>query len=249
MRILRLFCLLAFLAHLSSADYRAAVNAAEKYRAADFDTATADASISLPAFGAVHDSLHSTSSTQQTRAAVADTLSFGERALSIARAQLGRGPLRVGAELNRYPFDLGRYLRPNEAWCSEFVSWVYLTAGMPLTGGRGGWMIKNSKGLRHWFQTNAFFVSREDPFWDLAAPSPGDYIRYNNDKGGHSGLVYAVKGPMMRTIEGNVSNRVVIKTLRNWRDRLDIDGIGLRNRTVIEKYARFLSVDKQPQSL
>jgi hypothetical protein len=174
---------------------------------------------------------------------------FGNRVAAIARAQLGRGPLHVGSERDTFPFDLGRRLRPGEAWCSEFVSWAYVSAGRPLVGGRDGWMIKNSRGLRAWFRTHSFFVGRDDPFWEIAAPSPGDYIRYHNDKGGHSGLVYAADSATMRTIEGNVRNRVVMKTLTNWRQREDIDGIGLQNRRAIAQYLHFIQSRKQKSVL
>ncbi len=152
-----------------------------------------------------------------------------ETIIHIAKSQIGRGPKEVGKELKHHPYNLSRQLRRNEQWCSEFVSWVYCAAGTPLRGGRRGWLLRNSRSLREWFQQNSFFVRREDDYWENNAPIPGDYIRYNNDRGGHSGLVYLVEGSTLVTIEGNINDRVVVKRLKNWRTRDDIDGIGLKS--------------------
>lgn len=151
-----------------------------------------------------------------------------ETIVEIAKSQIGRGPSEVGKDLEHPPYNLSRQLRKNEQWCSEFVSWVYCATGRPLTGGRHGWLMRNSRSLRQWFERNTFFVQRNDDFWENNAPMPGDYIRYDNDRGGHSGLVYSVEGSTLVTIEGNIGNRVVVKRLTNWRDKADIDGIGLK---------------------
>lgn len=149
---------------------------------------------------------------------------------AVALAELGRGPRQVGHGRAEYPRKLGRYLGWREAWCSEFVSWVYKVAGYPLTEGEeGGWLHRSSFALKRWFARNSRFVERTDPYWDSADPSPGDYIRYNNNWGGHSGLVRSVSGTTLHTIEGNINNQVVVRTIHNWRDRTDIDGFGLRS--------------------
>ncbi len=162
--------------------------------------------------------------------------------VSVAEAELGHGPHQVGRGLESYPFDLGRFLGPGEAWCSEFVSWVYLVAGYPLGDTAAGeWIIRSSRGLRRWFRKYARFVERDDPYWDHADPSPGDYIRYDNALGGHSGIVRGVSGTTLYTIEGNVSNRVVARTIRHWRRRNDIDGFGLRSGVNPGMYVRDVS--------
>lgn len=58
--------------------------------------------------------------------------------------------------------------------------------------------------------------------------SPGDFIRYNNSQGGHSGIVRYESGDDLYTVEGNVDNRVELRRIRNWRSQADTDGIGRR---------------------
>jgi hypothetical protein len=151
-------------------------------------------------------------------------------AVDIAVAQAGRGLGDVGRDLTRYPYGLSRYVAAGTAWCSEFVSWALEAAGYPLSGGRRTpWMITDNLDLRDWFAENSRFVPRTDPYWQTAQPSPGDFIRYNNDTGGHSGMVRDVAGDTLYTVEGNVNGRVVLRTIPHWRRARDIDGIGLRS--------------------
>jgi len=113
--------------------------------------------------------------------------------VAIAVAEKDRGPSQVGQDLAAYPYKLGNYLGLGEAWCSEFVAWVYRAAGHPFTGGseQGGWMLKDSVSIRSWFQGNATFISKGSASWSSFTPQPGDYIRYNTSGGGHSGMVRA----------------------------------------------------------
>jgi hypothetical protein len=162
---------------------------------------------------------------------LADPRAYGERSeiVSIALAEEGRGPNRVGDRLRYYPFALGRYLGPREAWCSEFVSWAYKSAGLPFSGGgEGGWMLRGSRDIKSWFERRGTWVSRWHRNWHTFTVKAGDFIRYENDNGGHSGIVRFESGRDLYTVEGNVGDRVQLRIIRNWRDRTDIDGIGRR---------------------
>ncbi|MBD3242610.1 MAG: CHAP domain-containing protein [Chitinivibrionales bacterium] len=161
--------------------------------------------------------------------------------LEIAVLENGRYPDEVGHDLTAYPYDLTRYLDKTgdgdhdyEAWCSEFVSWAYRAGGYPLSGGwQVSWMLGGSTTLRTWFRTYADFVDRSHADWDSFVPSPGDYVRYETSGGGHSGLVIRCSGDTLYTVEGNVSNRVRLRAIRNWQDYQSgttyIDGIGRRS--------------------
>jgi len=157
--------------------------------------------------------------------------SISDDIVSIAVAENGRGPQEVGREINFYPYDLGRYLGPDEAWCSEFVAWVYRVAGDPFTGGyEGGWLLRSSTQIRSWFQNNKRFINKSDPDWNSFIPVAGDYIRYDTSGGGHSGIVRYVEGSTLYTVEGNVSNLVRLRVINDWRNASNsIDGIGVRN--------------------
>lgn len=147
--------------------------------------------------------------------------------VSVAMAEEGRGPNAVGQDLTVYPYKLSDYLASGEAWCSEFVSWVYKAAGQPFTGGsEGGWMLKGSTQIRSWFQNNKTFVQKGSANWSSFIPEPGDYIRYNTSSGGHSGIVRYAEGTTLYTIEGNVSNLVKRRTISNWKSYASLDGIG-----------------------
>lgn len=160
----------------------------------------------------------------------------GDKIVAIAVAQEGRGPDEVGKELERSHDDLSHYLKHGDPWCSEFVSWTYKTAGFPFAEGNNrNWMLVGSNGIKKWFQRNGKFIARTDSDWRSFQPHPGDYIRYNNDHGGHSGIVCSASGEELHTVEGNVGNKVVLRTINNWRDRENIDGIGQRR---LSKHAK-----------
>ena len=161
--------------------------------------------------------------------------------LDFAIAENRRYPDEVGKDLTVYPNAISNYLAKTgagahnyEAWCSEFVSWTYKAAGYPLTGGtEGGWMFRGSTQLRTWFRRNATFVDRTSPEWSSFQPAPGDFVRYENSKGGHSGIVQYVSNDTLYTVEGNVSNMVRLRRIPRWKtygnQTTYIDGIGRRS--------------------
>lgn len=156
--------------------------------------------------------------------------------LEIAVPEEGRNAEEVGMDREEYPFVLAEYYNGRGGWCSEFVSWAYLAAGYPFTGGyEGGWMLGGSVSIREWFRENARFATRSNSDWQTFVPSPGDYIRYDNEYGGHSGIVRYVSGDDLYTVEGNVNDRVMLRRIRDWRGRSDIDGFGMRSGVAEEK--------------
>ncbi|HLV32297.1 MAG TPA: CHAP domain-containing protein [Chitinispirillaceae bacterium] len=164
--------------------------------------------------------------------------------IDLAVKEEGRYPDEVGKDLKTYPYAISNYLQKigsgvhdYEAWCSEFVSWAYKATGYELSGGYGErWMLGGSIQLRNWFQKNAEFVDRENRGWESFVPAPGDYVRYDNDFGGHSGIVRYVSNDTLYTVEGNCNNKVYIRRIPRWktyqdRDNTRIDGIGRRSGT------------------
>lgn len=159
----------------------------------------------------------------------------GQDIVSIALNELGRGPENVGMDRSEYPYSISSYMPVDDPWCSEFVSWTYCAAGWPLDGGTyGGWMLNSHQKLLNWFSTHpgkAHWHQKGIDDWSAFIPKPGDYIRFiwSSSGNGHSGIVRAVDGSTLYTIEGNYSNKVKLRTIENWRTWEEINGIGTRN--------------------
>jgi len=164
-----------------------------------------------------------------------ETDTIGSKIARLAEYELFRGPDDVGIDINHYPYKLNDYMPQGDAWCSEFVAWVYCVAGWPLSGGSyGGWMLNTHTKLRDWFSDSpdmARWHEKGLDDWYTFSPKPGDYIRFiwTSSGNGHSGIVRSVVGKTMYTVEGNYSNQVKIRAIDNWRLWSEINGIGTRN--------------------
>ena len=110
--------------------------------------------------------------------------------VEVARSQLGKG--EVGGD-NKGPV-VREYTGGQEvAWCSGFVSWVMRRAGKDspyVLSARQWWAVKEGSHVRR--------------------PRPGDIAVFWRGKKdgqlGHVGIVEAVDGDRVTTIEGNVGN-------------------------------------------
>ena len=106
-----------------------------------------------------------------------------------------------------------------EAWCADFVSYVLRLAGQPFTDGQsGGWRLAAADGVRDWFAARGRYLPRL-----LARPLPGDIVYFRHR---HVGIVVAVRGDSLLTIEGNASDAVRHRVYPAWRTVADIDGFG-----------------------
>ena len=92
-------------------------------------------------------------------------------------------------------------------------------AGHPFTGGQsGGWRLAAAAGVRAWFSARGRYPPRS-----LAQPQPGDIVYFRHS---HVGIVVAVRGSSLLTIEGNASDAVRQRLYPAWRTIADIDGFG-----------------------
>jgi len=139
----------------------------------------------------------------------------GVVAIAARLLQLGIRETRT----NRGPW-IGTFTDGNaEAWCADFVSYVLRLAGHPFTGGlSGGWRIAAAAGVRDWFAARSRYAPRA-----LADPRPGDVVYFRHS---HVGIVVAVHGIVLTTIEGNASDAVRERVYTAWRSIADIDGFG-----------------------
>ena len=106
-----------------------------------------------------------------------------------------------------------------EAWCADFVSWVLRAAGHPFSGGSSaGWRLSWTGDVRAWFVARGAFRERLQ-----ADPQPGDVVWFVH---GHVGIVEAVRGAHLATIEGNSGDAVARRTYPARRINADIGGFG-----------------------
>jgi hypothetical protein len=106
-----------------------------------------------------------------------------------------------------------------EPWCADFVSYVLLRAGRPFTGGAsGGWRIPWVPDIEAWFRARGRWFDRA-----FAAPLPGDVVNFS---WGHTGIVVAVRGAALVTVEGNHADAVATRAIADWRSDAQIVGFG-----------------------
>lgn len=134
----------------------------------------------------------------------------GQRIVEVARRELAKNVVEerlgcnCGAAVEAY--TAGRH----EAWCADFVSYVYKEAGYAFDNAGYGygqdWQIPSAQRTRDYFAEKELFVAK-----DSGTPQPGDAIAFDwNCDGsiGHVGIVESFDGKIITTIEGNWNNRV-----------------------------------------
>lgn len=108
-----------------------------------------------------------------------------------------------------------------EEWCADFVSWVYMTAGRPFTGGvDGGWRLPGVAGVHAWLASNGVWRDRGD----ADPPRPGDVVVFGADD--HTGVVESLDGSTLRTIEGNTANAVARRSYADYAASAEVLGWG-----------------------
>lgn len=138
----------------------------------------------------------------------------------IAQEQLGLKEVPDGCNCGP---EIAKFLGSSagEAWCADFVSWVYREAGHPFSGGvDGGWRLPGVAGMHGWLRTNAIWHDRGP----ADTPQPGDVIVFRDDE--HVGIVEALDGSTVRTIEGNTSNEVGRRSYSDYTTNPQIRGWG-----------------------
>ncbi len=118
---------------------------------------------------------------------------------------VGTGPLQNGGPGCKYEGSACKGNPNGEAWCADFVSWVFNQAGTPFTGGvDGGWRLAGAVGIEQWFQKYGIWVNNGP---SAPPPQPGD-VFYTPVDGGHVGIIVSVSGNSVVTIEGNAAPEV-----------------------------------------
>lgn len=85
-----------------------------------------------------------------------------------------------------------------EPWCADFVSWILLQTGIPLTNPKDGtWRVPGVYTLRDVFES----MGRYHPRGSDYMPKQGDVVLYGGE--GHTNMIIRVYGDLITTIGGN----------------------------------------------
>jgi hypothetical protein len=131
------------------------------------------------------------------------------RVLAIAAGEAAKAVREVPRNSNRGP-EVDQYLKrvgvpTGLAWCCAFVYWCFDEAAAAL--GRPNPMVRTAGCLDHWNRARAAGASRlatRDAVADPSRVRPGMVFVMDFGGGaGHTGLVEAVRGGFIDTIEGN----------------------------------------------
>lgn len=90
----------------------------------------------------------------------------------------------------------------NEAWCADFVSWVYKKADQPLENPHSGsWRIPGTYTLREYYESIGKFRLASSGY----SPKVGDILLYDNPSpfGQHTNIVLKSDNGTVTTIGGN----------------------------------------------
>jgi hypothetical protein len=119
-----------------------------------------------------------------------------QKILATAKGEIGKQEIPAGS--NWGP-DVQGYLAAvgitfPASWCAAFVYWVLKKSGIVATA-----VVPKTGGvLKMWQMAKSYRVK---------TPEPGDVFIMDHGKGlGHTGLVIAVEGANIKTIEGNTNN-------------------------------------------
>lgn len=138
----------------------------------------------------------------------------GDKIVQIALAQVGTHEVPMGS--NGGPACMYQGSGCPQAWCADFISWVYKQAGVPFTtGADGGWRIAGAAALANWFghnnpNGNGIWINNPRhpiPVNDPSAPKPGDVVYYPAGDG-HVNIVVSYDGTTVKTVGGNQGDAV-----------------------------------------
>ena len=112
----------------------------------------------------------------------------------------------------------------NEAWCANFVSYVYREAGLPFTNPvAGGWRIPGIYTLTDYLVNEGYWQPADSGY----EPVVGDIVIYDHGVlSGHTNIVLSVIGDKMTTIGGNENKAIHIRTINRKNSKYGIQGYG-----------------------
>jgi CHAP domain/Putative peptidoglycan binding domain len=129
---------------------------------------------------------------------------FLSGAVNVALSQVGTMEVPPGSnsgqQVNAYLASVG--LPPGLFWCAAFVYWCFKTTA--ANSGRKNPLVKTGGCLDHWNRTKGKRVAGKDAVNKPSLLNPGNIFIIDHGRGaGHTGIIEAVEGGFIHTIEGN----------------------------------------------
>ncbi|WP_143304667.1 CHAP domain-containing protein [Chitinophaga vietnamensis] len=129
------------------------------------------------------------------------------KAVEVAKGQIGVMEVPPGSNsgpmVNQFLASTGT--PPGNNWCAAFVYWCFDQAAQSL--GVPNPLVKTAGCLDHWNRTTGTKILTADAVNNPSLIVPGSiFIRSYGNGFGHTGIVSAVNGGFMETIEGNSNN-------------------------------------------
>ena len=151
------------------------------------------------------------------RLTAAQRVAARRTAVRVAIGQVGvrERPGNRGARIVTYRravTGVGENPRLAEPWCADFVSWAWRRAGVPI--GFGGLGSDYVPELVAWARLTRRWHWARDGY----TPRTGDLIVYRSggSRRGHIGMVVKVQGGRVHTVEGNLADRVMRRSVKGW---------------------------------
>lgn len=131
-------------------------------------------------------------------------------ALNVVKSQIGvrESPPNSnrGKEVNEYLKSVGLSANlGNYPWCMAFIYWCFNKASQNLN--KPNPLVKTGGVLRQWNETTCAKIKTSDAVNNPSLIKPGFvFIRSYGNGNGHTGIITAINGGYIYTIEGNSNN-------------------------------------------
>jgi hypothetical protein len=199
-----------------------------------FYSTVAYASYKQPSIDHIKDELSA-----QTIQSDTQTINYGALRAKIALGEYEKGirettkGCNCGPQVDQYTLGL------HKQWCSMFASWVFNTAGTPLSKSSQpeSWRIEQARDIAKWLQENGTWYNHEEVIKNNLVPEVGDVVIFwrGNYEGnlGHADIVISVdpsKPGTATLVGGNLGDKVTLREDYQYASHYGFMGFGRINK-------------------
>ncbi|HWB39223.1 MAG TPA: CHAP domain-containing protein [Candidatus Saccharimonadales bacterium] len=143
--------------------------------------------------------------------------SLQQKIVSLSKTEYAKSPVSYDATVLKYTQG------SKEAWCADYISWIYKQADQPFKNpNSGSWRIPGVYTLQEYFQLRHQYQKVGN-----YQPKTGDVAIYSHGQG-HAAIVLSRHGSNITTIGGNESGRLRIDTRpETGKNSYDLIGYGV----------------------